>query len=191
MTDAKNLIPLDFDSAHEHVPSRGRGLPERDQCPPDSDSPSATPTKRRAEYGCLEALVNASQDAVLIIDSQRMRVTTFNSKAAHMLKYAFDELSDISVDSLVGADSIWLATLADTTLEQHESRSAPLKLIGADGSLIRIQAVASVFQIDTQKFLLMTVRSLSTNSVADNLRRGQPAGRADQVTQPSDVRGEP
>ncbi len=96
-------------------------------------------------------------------------MTTFNSKAAHMLKYAFDELSDVSVDSLVGADSIWLATLADTSLEQHDSRSAPLEFIGADGSRICTRAVATVFRLETRQFLFLTLRGLTTNSVAEDL----------------------
>ena len=114
-------------------------------------------------------LFNGVADAILVADADR-RYLDANPAALRLLGYSRDELLRLRVDDVVAAaEPVWAATEFARMIDEGEWRGE-LNVRHRDGTLIPVEARATVVALPTGPVYLSTLRDVSERHELDRLQ---------------------
>jgi PAS domain S-box-containing protein len=129
---------------------------------------SARSDAARAADKRFRALFNGVADAILVADADR-RYLDANPAALRLLGYSRAELLRLRVDDVVAAEPVWAATEFARMIDEGEWR-VELNVRHRDGTLIPVEARATVVALPTGPVYLSTLRDISERHELDRLQ---------------------
>jgi PAS domain S-box-containing protein len=125
-------------------------------------------------------IIEASNDAILLLDSATDQILEANPVACRMLGYSQDELLALTVSAIHPHEMPQMTQFAQSVITQGTGWTNELSCHTKTGAVLPAEISASVVEIDGRSYLLALVRDTSERKVAE-ARVRREAARADAL----------
>jgi PAS domain S-box-containing protein len=129
---------------------------------------SARVDAARAAEDRFRGLFNGAADAILVADAER-RYLDANPAALRLLGYGLDELLTLRVEDVVADEPVWTEAEFARMMDEGDWRGE-LNVRHRDGTLIPVEARATVVPLPTGPVYLSTLRDVSERQEIDRLQ---------------------